>query len=115
VTSRKSPRDTAQLAKLVVDIATDEVADREPAPEKQRKNPAAVAFGRKGALRAGRLAPQKRGRASAPFGIAGLSGQSHHGPALTCTWFRAENLIGDLRSADLSGCCPSRQAPPIRL
>jgi hypothetical protein len=30
---RKRPRDPAQLAKLIVDIATGEVEDREPAPE----------------------------------------------------------------------------------
>ena len=31
----KRPRDTAQLAKLVVDIATGEVEDREPTPTKR--------------------------------------------------------------------------------
>lgn len=30
---KKRPRDSAQLAKLVVDIATGEVEDREPTPE----------------------------------------------------------------------------------
>jgi hypothetical protein len=38
----------AQLAKLIVDIATGEVEDREPTPEEQGKDPAAVALGRKG-------------------------------------------------------------------
>jgi len=36
MTSRKKrPRDTAQLARLVVDIATGEVEDREPTPTKR--------------------------------------------------------------------------------
>jgi hypothetical protein len=113
VTSRKSPRDTAQLAKLVVDIATGEVADRGPTPKSSaRTRPpwrsgAKVPQGREGSR-------HKKGSSIRAFGIAGLSGQSHHGPALTCTWFHAENLVGDLRPADLSGCRPSRQAPPIR-
>jgi len=44
----KRPRDPAQLAKLIVDIATGEVEDREPTAEEQGKDPAAVAMGRKG-------------------------------------------------------------------
>ena len=44
----KRPRDPAQLAKLIVDIATGEVEDREPTPEEQGKDPAAAALGRKG-------------------------------------------------------------------
>ncbi|SRR5258708_29045629 len=44
----KRPRDPAQLAKLIVDIATGEVEDRERTPEEQGKDPAAVALGRKG-------------------------------------------------------------------
>jgi hypothetical protein len=36
----KRPRDPAQLAKLIVDIATGEVEDREPTPEEQGKDPA---------------------------------------------------------------------------
>jgi hypothetical protein len=43
---KKRPRDPAQLAKLIVDIATGEVEDREPTPEEQGKDPAAVALGR---------------------------------------------------------------------
>jgi hypothetical protein len=38
----KRPRDPAQLAKLIVDIATGEVEDREPTPEEQGKDPAAA-------------------------------------------------------------------------
>jgi hypothetical protein len=46
----KRPRDFSQAAKLVVDIASGEVEDREPTPEEQGKDPAAVALGRKGGL-----------------------------------------------------------------
>jgi hypothetical protein len=49
----KRPRDPAQLAKLIVDIATGEVEDRELTPEEQGKDPAAAALGRKG----GRASP----------------------------------------------------------
>ena len=38
---RKRPRDPAQLAKLIVDIATGEVEDREPTPEERGKDAAA--------------------------------------------------------------------------
>ena len=41
---RKRPRDPAQLAKLIIDIATGEIEDSEPS-EKQ-KDPAAVERGR---------------------------------------------------------------------
>ena len=44
----KRPRDPAQLAKLMVDIASGEVEDREPMPEERGKDPAAAALGRKG-------------------------------------------------------------------
>jgi hypothetical protein len=49
--SRKRPRDPNQLAKLVVDIATGEAEDTAP---DDRKDPAAVALGRKGGLRGGK-------------------------------------------------------------
>jgi hypothetical protein len=45
---RKRPRDPAQLAKLIVDIATGEVEDRPPTPQEQGKDPAAVERGRLG-------------------------------------------------------------------
>jgi hypothetical protein len=35
----KRPRDPAQLAKLMIDIASGEVEDREPTPEEQGKTP----------------------------------------------------------------------------
>ena len=62
---RKRPRDPAQLAKLIVDIATGEVEDRVD----DGKSPAATARGRRGGLKGGRaraakLTPEAR-RASA--------------------------------------------------
>jgi hypothetical protein len=41
----KRPRDLNQWAKRMVDIATGAAEDREPSPEEQGKNPAAVARG----------------------------------------------------------------------
>jgi hypothetical protein len=38
-TGVKRPRDTNQLAKLMVDILTGQVEDREPTPEEQGKDP----------------------------------------------------------------------------
>lgn len=51
---KKRPRDANQLAKSIVDIATGEDEDREPTPEEQGKDPAAVALGRKGGLKGGK-------------------------------------------------------------
>jgi hypothetical protein len=48
---KKCPRDPAQLAKFVVDVATGEIEDREPTPEEQRKDPAAVSLGRRGGIK----------------------------------------------------------------
>ena len=45
---RKRPRDPNQLAKSIVGIATGQIEDREPTPEEQGKDPAAVTLGRKG-------------------------------------------------------------------
>src|SRR5829696_6194970 len=45
---RKRPRDPNQLAKLIVDIASGEVEDRELTPEEQGKDPKAVSRGRAG-------------------------------------------------------------------
>jgi hypothetical protein len=44
----KRPRDPNQLAKAVLEIATGERPDRDPTPEEQGKDPAAVAMGKKG-------------------------------------------------------------------
>ena len=50
---RKRPADSNQLAKLIADIATGDVEDRESTPEELGKNPAAVSLGRRGGLKGG--------------------------------------------------------------
>jgi hypothetical protein len=55
----KRPRDPAQLAKLMIDIASGEVEDREPTPEEHGKDPAAVALGRRGGLKGGKARAEK--------------------------------------------------------
>ena len=50
----KRPRDFSQAAKLVVDIASGQVEDREPTPEEQGKDSAAVSLGRRGGLKGGK-------------------------------------------------------------
>jgi hypothetical protein len=47
----KRPRDPNQLAKSIIDIATGEKPDRDPTPEEEGKDPAAVALGKKGGIR----------------------------------------------------------------
>ncbi len=49
----KRPRDFSQAAKLVVDIASGQIADRELTPEEQGKDPVAVSLGRRGGLKGG--------------------------------------------------------------
>jgi hypothetical protein len=49
------PRDPAQLAKLIVDIATGEVEDYAD----DGKDPSAVELGRRGGLRGGRVRSEK--------------------------------------------------------
>ena len=49
----KRPRDPAQLAKLMVDIATGEVEDRAPTPEEQGKDAAKVRAGLAGGAKGG--------------------------------------------------------------
>ncbi len=44
----KRPRDLNQWAKRMTEIVSGEVEDREPTPEEQGKDPAAVALGSKG-------------------------------------------------------------------
>lgn len=57
----KRPRDPNQLAKAIVDIATGEKPDRDPTPEEQGKDPAAVAMGKKGGrARANAISPERR-------------------------------------------------------
>jgi len=58
---RKRPRDFSQAGKLVIDVATGQVEDREPTPEEQGKDPAAAALGRKGgAARAKSMSAERR-------------------------------------------------------
>jgi len=60
-TRRKRPRDPAQLAKFVIDVATGEVEDRPPTPEERGKDPAAAAMGKKGgAARAAKMTAERR-------------------------------------------------------
>ena len=57
----KRPRNFNQAGKLVIDIATGQVEDREPTLEEQGKDPAAAALGRKGgAARAKALGAKRR-------------------------------------------------------
>jgi hypothetical protein len=49
----KRPRDLNQWAKRMVDIATSEASDRDPTPEEQGKDPAAVARGKLGGQKGG--------------------------------------------------------------
>jgi hypothetical protein len=51
----KRPRDLNQWAKRMVDLATGQVEDREPTPEEQGKDPAAVAYGREGGKIGGKV------------------------------------------------------------
>lgn len=44
----RRPRDTNQLGKLMVDILTGQVEDREPTPEERGVDPAASAMGKRG-------------------------------------------------------------------
>jgi len=61
----KRPRDPAQLAKLMIDIASGEVLDRPRTPEEQGKSAKAVARGKiggakGGAARSAKLTPEQR-------------------------------------------------------
>jgi hypothetical protein len=57
----KRPRDPNQLAKRIIDIATGETPDRDPTPEEEGKDPAAVALGKKGGkARADSLTAKRR-------------------------------------------------------
>lgn len=63
-TAHKRPRDTNQLAKSIVDLATGEASEPVSGKDKE-KDPAAVALGRKGGLKGGKaraesLSPKKR-------------------------------------------------------
>jgi hypothetical protein len=61
----KRPRDPAQLAKLMIDIASGEVSDRPQTPEEQGKSANAIARGKVGgakggAARSAKLTPEQR-------------------------------------------------------
>jgi hypothetical protein len=57
----KRPRDQNQLAKLMVDILTGEVEDRQPTAEERGVDPAASSMGKKGGpARAASLSPERR-------------------------------------------------------
>ncbi|MGA2056875.1 MAG: RNA-binding protein [Bradyrhizobium sp.] len=57
----KRPRDPNQLAKSIIDIATGQKPDRDPTPEEQGKDPAAVALGKRGGkARADSMSPERR-------------------------------------------------------
>ena len=55
----KRPRDLNQWAKRMVDIATGATSDREPTPEEQGKDPAAVTRGRLGGAKGGKARAEK--------------------------------------------------------
>ncbi|HLW70218.1 MAG TPA: hypothetical protein VKS22_06310 [Candidatus Binataceae bacterium] len=54
-TRKKRPRDPVQLAKLIGDIATGQVEDR----EQDSRNPAAVALGKLGGAKGGKARAEK--------------------------------------------------------
>ena len=61
----QAPRDPAQLAKLMIDIASGEIEDREPERPLNGKDAAAVSLGRRGGLkggkaRAAKMTPERR-------------------------------------------------------
>ncbi len=57
----KRPRDTNQLGKLMVDILTNQVEDRELTPEERGVDPAASAMGKKGGpARAASMTAERR-------------------------------------------------------
>jgi hypothetical protein len=54
--SKKRPKDTNQLAKYIVELATGEAVEQEP---EKGKNPHAVALGRSGGLKGGKARASK--------------------------------------------------------
>lgn len=57
----KRPRDPNQLGKLIVDLSVGEADDASNMPDDSRKDPAAVALGKKGgAARAAALSKKRR-------------------------------------------------------
>lgn len=70
--SKKRPRDTNQLAKRIVDIATGDEEDRNP---DEGKDPAAVSLGRRGGLKGGKaraasMSPKRRAEIAKKAAVA---------------------------------------------
>jgi hypothetical protein len=83
----KRPRDFSQAAKLVIDIAAGERPNRDPTPEEQGKDPAAVALGRRGGLRGGKARAAKmtaEQRAESPL-------------LVSCTQFASRSLRSSMK------------------
>lgn len=55
----KRPRDTNQLAKFIVGVASGDIEPPELKPRDDGKNPAAVALGRLGGLKGGKARAEK--------------------------------------------------------
>jgi hypothetical protein len=76
--SRTPPKDENQAARRVVDRLIERTDDDRPGPKK-RKNPAAVALGRKGGrkggpARAAKLTPEERSRSASRAAVARWGG-----------------------------------------
>jgi hypothetical protein len=56
---KKEPRDINQLAKFILDQATQEKPTEEPKPPEKEKNAAAVALGRLGGLKGGKARAER--------------------------------------------------------
>jgi hypothetical protein len=57
--TKKRPTDVNQLAKFIIDQATEEQTPPEPKPPEKEKNAAAVALGRLGGLKGGKARAEK--------------------------------------------------------
>jgi len=57
--SRKEDNDINEIAKSIVDQATQESTEKKPSEQKPEKNPAAVALGRLGGLKGGKARAKK--------------------------------------------------------
>ena len=94
----KRPRDPAQLAKFMIDIASGEVEDREPTPEEQGKDPAAVKRGQLGGSKGGKAraakmtAPERK--ASALRAINMSFGMHAETQSSFQALDRSENILG---------------------
>ena len=82
---RKRPRDPAQLTKLMIDIASGEVEDRELAPSLEGKAPAAVSLGRRGGLKGGKARTPNRLPVTRWAGRAERNKRLKHSAFYICT------------------------------